>query len=429
MVSAATGRSLAVEDRDLAVRIGQRLRAARLRAGLTQREVSEGRYSRAYVSALECGQIKPSMAALRFLAGRIGTTPADLLADGAEGWSRLEADLRLAAGDWQRAADAYVGLLDGSPAPSTRAELLLGLAESLCRLDRPADAIRPAAEARELFGRQGRPGQARLATYWLAAAHHQADDPARARLLLEDLLSGRGDELDPDLHVRALIALAMVLTHAGEADRALMLLSEARGLGADLDDRRRATLLFSLALGFRSAGDTEAAIRAGLQGLALYRAANAASEAASIENELALIYLELGNLGEAERYVGEARQRFEDLHDRYWLAHVTDTQARVALARGDTDRALELGDEALGLAREVGSSAAEIDALVTRARAHRRRGDAARAIESLEAAADRARTGPAGRLRSVLAEWADLLAASGDHARAYELTREALSLV
>ena len=65
-------RSLAAEDRDLAEQIGVRLRAARLRAGLTQREVAEGRYTKAYVSALENGLIKPSMAALRFLAERLG---------------------------------------------------------------------------------------------------------------------------------------------------------------------------------------------------------------------------------------------------------------------------------------------------------------------------------------------------------------------
>ena len=70
-------RSLAVEDRDLAQQIGARLKAARLRAGLTQQQVAAGRYTKAYVSALENGLIKPSMAALRFLAVRLGTTPSE----------------------------------------------------------------------------------------------------------------------------------------------------------------------------------------------------------------------------------------------------------------------------------------------------------------------------------------------------------------
>src|SRR4029453_18637901 len=91
-------RSLAEEDRDLARQIGARLKAARLRSGLTQREVAEGRYTKAYVSALENGLIKPSMAALRFLAARLGTTPSELVSDPSTRWARLQAELLLGGG-------------------------------------------------------------------------------------------------------------------------------------------------------------------------------------------------------------------------------------------------------------------------------------------------------------------------------------------
>jgi transcriptional regulator with XRE-family HTH domain len=100
-------RSLAAEDKDLAKQIGARLRAARLKAGLTQQQVAADRYTKAYVSALENGLIKPSMAALRFLAVRLGTTPSELLTDADERWLGLEAELRLASGDWQAAADQF----------------------------------------------------------------------------------------------------------------------------------------------------------------------------------------------------------------------------------------------------------------------------------------------------------------------------------
>ena len=68
------------QDRALAQHIGQRIREARHRAGLTQQQLAGDRYTKAYVSALENGLIKPSMAALRFLAVRLGTTASDLLA-------------------------------------------------------------------------------------------------------------------------------------------------------------------------------------------------------------------------------------------------------------------------------------------------------------------------------------------------------------
>src|SRR4029453_2915527 len=114
-------RSLAEEDRDLARQIGARLKAARLRSGLTQREVAEGRYTKAYVSALENGLIKPSMAALRFLAARLGPTPSELLSDPSTRGARLAAELLLAAGDWQAAVDAFQGLLDLDPTGEDRA--------------------------------------------------------------------------------------------------------------------------------------------------------------------------------------------------------------------------------------------------------------------------------------------------------------------
>src|SRR5215212_8944267 len=103
--------SLAAEDRDLAIEVGRRLKAARTRAGLTQRELAAPRYTKAYISALENGLIEPSMAALRFLARRLGTVPAAFLADQDTEWERLDAELRLASGDWQSAADRFERIL------------------------------------------------------------------------------------------------------------------------------------------------------------------------------------------------------------------------------------------------------------------------------------------------------------------------------
>lgn len=423
-------RSLAAEDRDLAEQIGVRLRAARTRAGLTQREVAEGRYTKAYVSALENGLIKPSMAALRFLAERLGTTASDLLSDTDGRWTRMEADLRLASGDWATAADAYRSMLDREPPSTERGRLLLGLAEALCRLGRPEEAVRIAAEADERLTAAKLTDAARQARYWLASAHHQSDNPTEARMLLERLLATDEDApVQPDFRVRSLVALASVLSQSGEPRRALLFLEEARGIGADLDDRRRASLLFSLAVGYRATGDMEAAIRTGLQGLALYRASEAIAESASVENELALIYLDLGNVREAGKHVAAARAAFEAASDDFWLAHVAETEAQIALAQGSLDEATERASSAASLARKTGNQKAEISSLLTEARVARARGDAARASAVLGGAVELARTGPRPRLREILTEWSELSAEMGDLKRAYELSREALALV
>jgi transcriptional regulator with XRE-family HTH domain len=424
-------RSLALEDRDLARQIGTRLKTARLRAGLTQQQVADGRYTKAYVSALENGLIKPSMAALRFLAVRLGTTPSELLSEPEERWSRLEAELRLASGDWQTAIDGFEGLLESEPRGAERARVLVGLAEALVRVGRASEAIHVASDADERFRRAGLVDDARRARYWLASGHHHADNPVEARILYEQLLAedSEANPLGPDFRVRILVSLASALSHSGEPKRALQLLEEARGIGADLDDRRRGSLLFSLAIGYRSTGDFEAAIRTGLQALALLRAAEAVVETASIENELALIFLGLGNLKQARQHAAEAHTAFDGLHHDFLLSHVLETEAQIALADGKADIATKRAAEAAELAHRSGNQKAEISALLTEARAARYRKDHARASEILATATELARNGPKPRLRDILGEWSELLAESGDHLRAYELSREALALV
>jgi tetratricopeptide (TPR) repeat protein len=421
--------SLAAEDRDLARQVGARLKAARTRAGMTQRELAEPRYTKAYISALENGLIKPSMAALRFLARRLGTVPEAFLADADTQWQRLEAELRLAAGDWQAASDRFQAILDTEPTGVSRGLCRLGLAEAAYRLGRAFDAIGHATEARELLTTANRIPEAQRATYWLAAAHHAANDPTRARMLLEELLADSvASKTDPDLRVRILIALATVVTSADEATVAIGLLEEARRIGADLDDRRRATLMYSLAQSYRMAGDLEGAIRSGIESLALFRAVDARAETASIENELALTYLELGNLTEAERHLSGARTDMLAAGDDFRLAHVANTDAEIALERGDVERAERLAGEALALAERTGNQRAWVSALLTGARAARRAGNRERASELLQRAAELAESAPPARLREVLTEWSELAAETGDHARAYELTRRALAL-
>ena len=421
--------SLAKDDLDLARQIGVRLKAARTRAGLTQRELAEPRYTKAYISALENGLIKPSMAALRFIARRLGTVPSVFLADEDTHWLRLDAELRLASGDWQAAADRFQAILDDHPAGVGRGLCLLGLAEATYRLGQSRETIAHASEAVELLTVAGRWTEAQRATYWLAAGHLAGDDPTRARMLFEQLLAGTSvADVDPDLRVRTLIALATVEVYAGETTVALGLLQEARAIGVDLDDRRRAILLYSLAQSYRLSGDLEGAIQTGTESLGLFRAVDARAETASIQNELALTYLGLGNLDAAENHAREARLGMERGRDLFWLAHLGDTEARISLARGDFGLADQQASAAAELAVTQGNQKALVDSLLTVARAARRVDDVARAAAALERAASVAEQGPVARLRLVLTEWSELAAETGDHATAYQLSRRALAL-
>jgi transcriptional regulator with XRE-family HTH domain len=419
------------EDVELAHQIGLRIREARHRLGMTQQQLAGERYTKAYVSALETGIARPSMVALSYLSERLGLPASHFLDKEHVAWTRLEVDMRLAAGEWQTAADGYRALLEDATDDAVRAELLRGLAEALARLDDGRGAIVAASESARLFTGLGREADAALARYWLAYGLYEADNEPEARSMLQGLLEHvRGGLLvEPDFEMRLLMALAATESRSGEPQRALAYLEEARGMAADLDDRRRAAYLFNLAIGYRETGDFEAAIRAGTQGMALYRAAGALFESARIENDLALAYLASGHVARARELVAEARAQIEPTGDERWMAAVIETEAQVALAAGDHEQARALAAQARALAERSGNELSLLAAMVTEARSLRAEGAHELAEQRFRAAADAARAGrvPA-RLREVLREWADMRAEAGDHRGAYELTAEALAV-
>lgn len=424
-----TRRRIVVDDSALADRIGGRLRTARKRAGLTQQQLAEGRYTKAYVSALEKGNAKPSMAALDFLCHRLGLPASHFLAEDDVKWSRIEADIMLASGAWQAAVDAYGTILAGPLDRAMRAESLRGLAEALCRLERGHEAIGSATEALESFMALKRDRDAALATYWLAYAQHLAGNPTEARALLSGLLARLRvrDDGDHDLRMRVLMALSSLDAVEEQHRSALGYLEEARAMGRDLDDRRRAAFLSMLAQSYTETGDLEAAIRTGVESLGLFRAAEAQHEAAILENNLALAYVRVGNLSRAREYATQARIRHTAEGDRSSLAHVADTEAQIALAEKDTDAALQLSDEALVHAEASGNHRAKVSAQLTQARTHVALGEAETAMRWYERAATVMRAhGPRNRVKEPLGEWADVLASLGRHQEAYALMREAL---
>lgn len=398
--------------------------------GLTQRQLAQGRYTAAYISALERGLAKPSMAALTFLSERLGVSIPDLVAEDRPAVSRLEADLLLASGDPQGALDRYDELLaKAGEDRRNRAELLRGRAEALCRLDLGADAIRPASESAELFDGLAAPTDAALARYWLAGAHYQSDNPAEARGILQQLLAEdrAGLAVAPDFRFRLLTALGNVENWDGQSERGLTYMEEARSLLGDISIRQRAAFLSGLALQYRHVGDLERSIRVSHECLALYRVADAERDEAALENNLAITFIELGNSARAEEHLGRAREIAERLDDDRILSEVAEAESQLAYSRGDQDGAIDRARTALAAAEGGGSYLSAVGAHLTLGRVASARDAQADAEAAFEAAASLLREhGAKNRLRDVLAEWAEQRSRRGDVAGANSLYAEAL---
>src|SRR5438046_9531694 len=59
--------------------VGARIRSLRTAKGMTQAQVAEPNYTKAYISMLESGRTRASMKALEHIAGVLGVNPSDLL--------------------------------------------------------------------------------------------------------------------------------------------------------------------------------------------------------------------------------------------------------------------------------------------------------------------------------------------------------------
>lgn len=427
--SRARRKVIVVDNRPLAERIGRRIRASRQAAGMSQRQLAAGRFTGAYISALEKGIAKPSLASLAYISERLGVPIRHFLENELPAWTRLEADTRLASGDAKGALEMYQRLLRDAVDQRTRAELLLSTAEALCRLGLAAEAVDGAREAVELFASQGRARDKAHATYWLAIALHQHGNLADARAALRDVLARVNGRLDlpADLRARALSALAQVELWEGDEANALSHLQEAKSLVEGVDQRSRAAFLFQLAEAHRVDGDFDRALRTAGQSLALFQAADAEGDVVTLNNSLALANLRLGRLERARELAAQSRAAAEQRGDDSILSLVADTEAAIALAQQDYDVALSRAEDAVRLAQEVGNRSAAVSAQVTRARVQLARGERKAAGESFESAVDVLREhGPWARLQQVLREWADALSSGGDHARANQLYREAL---
>ena len=238
-----------VDETPLATRIGERIRVARHNSGLTQMQLAEGRYTKAYISALEKGHAKPSVAALNFIAERLNMPAALLPRRGDAEWSRLRGGSARGVRTMCRTRPTLTIMTyrhhhrGGSPWPTAR-----GKAEALCRLGHGLEAIKPATEAVEIFQSTKHDHDSMLAGYWLAYAQYLSENMAEARSILRSLLDRvrAGLQIDPDLEMRLLTAASYVEAWEGKHQAAVAYLEEARALTTDMDGRRRAASFLRL---------------------------------------------------------------------------------------------------------------------------------------------------------------------------------------
>jgi tetratricopeptide (TPR) repeat protein len=189
--------------------VGRRLREARERAGLSQRQLSFLGCSPAYISRIEAGDRIPSLQLLREMGRRLGVSE-DYLATGKErddeASALIEAELALRLDDPEVAQKLYVEALDRARTKDEQAKALAGLGQIAYRTGKPREAIARFEEARVLWqdGLTAHPGTADS----LGRAYAMVDQKEPAIAIFRESLAAAEEQGDPAETVRFAVLLA-----------------------------------------------------------------------------------------------------------------------------------------------------------------------------------------------------------------------------
>ena len=373
--------------------LGQRLRNARVAAGLTQTEAAAGDASTAYISRIEAGQRRPDLKLLGHLAQRLGTTVEELLVGitrDQRAELRLEldyAELALSSGSPQDALtrtgailnqlpDAGITELERPPRflnafaleeltnqPPTDLDWMRGLiALSRCYRESGdlAMAISVGERASETIEEQGLSGlnEAMQLTLTVAAAYFERGDTGHAVRLCKKTIK-QAETLDsPTARGSAYWNASVMFSRQGSLQEALSLARKAIALfEQDFDARNLSRLRTELATMQLRLDPPEAAeAKAILEVAAREMDWTSASPMDKASNLLALARANL-LLGDVETAAEQSASSYRVTRDQapLWAAEALVLQGQIAASQRQTDEAVTTYKEAILLLTGVGA--------------------------------------------------------------------------
>jgi tetratricopeptide (TPR) repeat protein len=339
--------------------VGARVREARLRAGLSQRELAFDGCSYAYISRIEAGQRIPSMQVLQEFGRRLGLS-ATYLAVGTDAPDHVDAlddgDLACRLGDHGRAEQIYEAVTrEAAPAPVRFARALAGLGEIAFQRGEIEEAAQllEAALAEPMLGRERASAVAdRLGRVYVLRGEHERALGLYEKELLE---ATRLDDQAARLRFSTLLANAVL--DAGNTGRAQELLGQALAVADQVQDPLdRARLWWSQSRLHDSQGQPDLAAHYARLALSVLEeteqmgfAAVAHLLLAYIENERGDGEAALDRLGRAELVLATGSSRL------HWGLFQVE-RARALLLTGEREEAASVAMGALPLVADASAT-------------------------------------------------------------------------
>jgi tetratricopeptide (TPR) repeat protein len=411
--------------------VGRRLREARERAGLSQRQLSFEGCSPAYISRIEAGERIPSLQLLREMGRRLGVSE-DWLATGldrdllAEDRTLLDAEIALRFNEIDNAEQLYMQALESASTNVERARSLAGLGQIAFERGDPRRAVQALEHALQLSGADAA-DQPSLADT-LGRSYAMLDDLEPAIRLFRQSLDRANQRKNSPESVRFGVLLANAYIDNNEFEEARAVLGRTVEKAENARDPVfRARIYWSLSRLHALQNEPADAARYARKALELLELTEHTTYAARAHQLLAHVELDRGNAEEAL-----------ELLDR-GLPLIVESSSQVDEALFQLERARALvkltrNDEATRLARESAAlleNASPVDAgrgHAIVASIYEQLGDRSRAIETYEHAAELLAVSPSRYVLEVYAKLADLLEADGRKDEALEILKKAVAI-
>ncbi len=224
--------------------------------------------------------------------------------------------------------------------------------------------------------------------YWREGAFDEA------RVLLQEALDRLGDRAG-EVRAIALLRKAIVESSATRFSDSLRILLDSAPIfessaNHTLRGRFHNELAYNLQRLASAENRTDYTDRALVEFTAAsfhFEQAGHAKYHANVENNLGLLFFELGKFGEAQDHLNRARKLSAQLKDRVSVAQVDETRARVFLALGQAAEAARTVGTAIRGFEKAGEEALLAEALTTHGEALARLGRLAEARQAFERAA------------------------------------------
>src|SRR5579859_2982496 len=387
--------------------IGERIRKARTDAGLSQAQLGAPHFTRAYVSAIELGKVRPAMKSLEFLADKLGKPTSHFLEDAEAERRQLERELELRSTEALlsrqtagQALERAQRLLDTSQSPAERCRLHLILGSAYNHLVQGSEALRELAAAERLQQAVSGATVLRIRYQTALAFRHSGNSPQAIQLLrklLKDL--DEPEVRDQSLRLRVVKDLGVILIDSGDYQEANSYLQTALEWAQDIGDVSGLVSIYnSLGAAYRALGDLESATAYIQKALATSDAVQDLTATAVLHNTLAVIAAERRHYTAAKTHVDRAIQIGIASGPAYNVPHFMCTKAELELKQGLLDAAVADAEEALAAANRVGNKRAGAAAMLVLAdvslarelpqEAERRLEEAATTYKSLGAKAE-----------------------------------------